>query len=167
MDPGNLNKLPEYSELRTQWNFRIQSAGKVIEQGYIVLNHQEKIFSFLHSIFDELVSQYSSFEGSELEKITADFHETEALMKKVKSLLESMKKIQSETKDKLEFINLHVSEHDCRNEVTEIKDLLELFETTMDSYICADRNQFRSALSGLHKKVRTLAETYSFRDSDE
>ncbi|GFV75598.1 hypothetical protein TNCV_2240471 [Trichonephila clavipes] len=78
-----------------------------------------------------------------------------------------MKKIQRQAKDKLEFINLYVSEHDCRNEVTEIKDLLKLFETITASFICANINQFRSAVAGLNKKVRTLTEMYRSRDSDE
>ncbi|GFY76971.1 hypothetical protein TNIN_285771 [Trichonephila inaurata madagascariensis] len=121
MDPGNLNKLSDYSALRTQFNFRIQSTKNLIEQSEIVLNYQEKIFSLDYSNFTELISQYSSLEGSELEKIKADFFETEVLMTRVKSLLEFMKKIHCRAKDKLEFKNLHVSEHDCRNEVTEIK----------------------------------------------
>ncbi|GFV75657.1 hypothetical protein TNCV_2241061 [Trichonephila clavipes] len=106
MDSGNLNALSDYSELRTQWNLKIQSAETLIEQGENMSNRHERIFSLVHSNFNELVSQYSSLEGSELEKIKPDFDETEVLMNKVKRVLESMEKIQSETKDKLEFINL-------------------------------------------------------------
>ncbi|GFV75639.1 hypothetical protein TNCV_2240881 [Trichonephila clavipes] len=166
MDSGNLNTLSDYSELRTQWNLKIQSAVTLIEQGETMSNRHERIFSLVHLNFNELVSRYSSLEGSELEKIRADFDETEVLMKKVKSVLESMKKIQSETKDKLEFINLHVSEHDCRKEVTEINDLLKLFATTA-SFFDEDMNQFRSAVAGLNRKVCTLAITNRLRASDE
>ncbi|GFV75622.1 hypothetical protein TNCV_2240711 [Trichonephila clavipes] len=166
MDSGHLNTLSNYSELRTQWNLKIRSAVTLIEQGETMSNEHENIFSFLHMNFNELVSRYSSLEGSELEKIRADFDETEALMKKVKSVLESMKKIQSETKDKLEFINLHVFEHDCRKEVTEINDLLKLFATTA-SFFDEDMNQFRSAVAGLNRKVCILAVTNRSRASDE
>ncbi|GFX87212.1 hypothetical protein TNCV_466461, partial [Trichonephila clavipes] len=47
-----------------------------------VLNQQEKIFMLVISSFNELVSQYSSLEESELERIRADFRETEKLMTK-------------------------------------------------------------------------------------
>ncbi|GFX93278.1 hypothetical protein TNCV_4761571 [Trichonephila clavipes] len=167
MDPGNLNTLPDYSELRTQWNLKIQSSVSIIEAGEIMFKRQQKIFSLLHAIFIEQVSQYSSLEGNELEKIKADFDETEVLMHKLKVSLESMKKIQRQAKDKLEFINLHVSKHDCQNEVTEIKDLFNLFETTKLSFICANINQFRSAVVGLHQKMSKLEETITSRVTDE
>ncbi|GFX93261.1 hypothetical protein TNCV_4761401 [Trichonephila clavipes] len=165
MNPGNLNTLPDYSELRTQWNLKIQSSVSIIKAGEIIFKRQQKVFSILHAIVNEFVSQYSSLEGNELEKIKADLDETEVLMHKVKASLESMKKIQRQAKDKLKFINLHASKYDCQNEVTEIKDLLKLFETTKVSFICTNINQFRSAVVGLNQKISTLEETYSSRDT--
>ncbi|GFV75646.1 hypothetical protein TNCV_2240951 [Trichonephila clavipes] len=77
-------------------------------------------------------------------------------MNKVKGLLESMKKIQRQAMDKLEFINLHVSKHDCRNKVTEIKDLLKLFETSKSSFFCADIKHFRNVVAKLNNQFSSV-----------
>ncbi|GFR07495.1 hypothetical protein TNCT_632001 [Trichonephila clavata] len=57
-----------------------------------------------------------------------DFQETQVLMAKVTSLMESMKKDQGQAKDKLEFIASYLSEHDCQSEVRETQDLIEFFK---------------------------------------
>ncbi|GFX93221.1 hypothetical protein TNCV_4761001 [Trichonephila clavipes] len=166
MDPGNLNSFPDYSELRTQLSLKIQTVGEIVERCETMLTRQERIFSLLHSSINELVSQCSYLEDSELERIRVDFHEAKMLVTKVKSLMESMKEIQSQARAKVEFISLHVSEQNCQNEVMEMKDLLDSFQT-MASLILENRNRFQSVVVGIKGRIRTLAETYSSTDSDE
>ncbi|GFV75571.1 hypothetical protein TNCV_2240201 [Trichonephila clavipes] len=166
MHPGNVNTIPDHSDLITQWSLNIQTAGEIIEQSETMLTLLERMFSLVHSSFNEIVLQYFSLEESELERIRAGFHEAEILVTKVKILLESMKEIQSEARDKVEFITLHVSEHDCQNEVIEIKNLIDLFQR-MTFLILENINQFQSAVAGIKERILTLAETYSSTDSDE
>ncbi|GFV75559.1 hypothetical protein TNCV_2240081 [Trichonephila clavipes] len=89
------------------------------------------------------------------------------LVTKAKSLLESMKELQGQAKDKLEFITLHISERDYRNEVMEIKYLLNFFRTTA-SLIYENINHSEVPWLELKKEyIHSLAETYSSTDSDE
>ncbi|GFX93290.1 hypothetical protein TNCV_4761691 [Trichonephila clavipes] len=145
MDPGNINTIPDYSDIRTELRLGIQSSEDINEIGEIVLNWQERIFSLVNSNFTEIFSQYSSLEGSELERIRADFQEIEVMVTEVKRLVESGKKVQGEAKDKLESMTLDVSKDDFQNEVTEIIYLLNVLED-MASLIYEFANQFQPAL---------------------
>ncbi|GFR20358.1 hypothetical protein TNCT_126471 [Trichonephila clavata] len=89
-----------------------------------------------------------------------DFQETRVQMAKVTSLLESIKATQGQAKAKLEFITSHISEHDCRSEVREILDLIEISKR-MTSLIFETINQMDSALFRIKARVRALVETFS------
>ncbi|GFQ85798.1 hypothetical protein TNCT_36541 [Trichonephila clavata] len=160
MDAGNTNAIPDYSALRILFTSNIRYIKDIVEQCENVLNRQESILSFVTSTFTRLVSQEVTLEGSELKKIRDDFEETRVQMAKVTSLLESMKVIQGQVKDKQGFISSHISEHDCRSEVSETQDLIEMFDTRT-SLIFETINQIDSALFRIKERVRALVETYS------
>ncbi|GFR07491.1 hypothetical protein TNCT_631981 [Trichonephila clavata] len=80
-----------------------------------------------------------------------DFQETQVLMAKVTSLMESMKKDQGQAKDKLEFIASYLSEHDCQSEVRETQDLIAFFET-MFSSTYETVNPFENAVTGIKER---------------
>ncbi|GFY66439.1 hypothetical protein TNIN_237891 [Trichonephila inaurata madagascariensis] len=147
MDPGNTNTIPDYPDLRTELRLKIRSAEAITEQGEILLNLQERLYSLLNSDFNEIVSHCPLLEGSQTERIKAAFHETEMLVTQVKEIVKSGKKIQDVAKKKLELISLHVSEHDRQNEVTEIKDLLTEF-VKMSSLIYESTAHFQRIIYG-------------------
>ncbi|GFQ85802.1 hypothetical protein TNCT_36561 [Trichonephila clavata] len=166
MDTGNTNAIPDYSALRIIWTSKIQSIKEVIKQCEIGLNRQESIHSLVTSTFIKLVSHKVILEGSALIKMREDFEETRVLMEKVTKLLKSMKKAKGQAQDELEFISSHISQRDCRSEMQEIQNLIDMLDT-MSSLIFETLHQLNNALTGIEEQVYALVETYSSSDLDE
>ncbi|GFQ85797.1 hypothetical protein TNCT_36531 [Trichonephila clavata] len=166
MDAGNTNAIPDYSALRIFCTSKIRSIEVIVEQFEDILNQQESILSLVTSTFTELVSHEFTLEGSALVKMREDIQEFRVQMAKVTSLLESIKAIQGQATDKMEFINSHISEHDCRSELRETQDLNAMSDA-MASLIFETINKLDNALTGIIERVRALIETYDSSDLNE
>ncbi|GFY46095.1 hypothetical protein TNIN_287031 [Trichonephila inaurata madagascariensis] len=161
MDPCNINTIPDTSDIITQLSLRIQTIEDMVSLCSTMFTRQERMFSLLISSFTELVLHYS-LEGSELETLRRDLQETELLMTMVGNLVEFVKVMQGHAKAKLEFI----TSHDCRNESTDIKNILDLSRSS-SSLICEVTNRFQSNIAGITEQIRILAESCSSTDSHE
>ncbi|GFR07497.1 hypothetical protein TNCT_632011 [Trichonephila clavata] len=150
---GNLNDILPCPVALYKHNFKFKSAKRHAEPILrpAKLTISTKNTKKCDSSFTELVSREVTLQGSELEKMRDDFQETQVLMAKVTSLMESMKKDQGQAKDKLEFIASYLSEHDCQSEVRETQDLIAFFEI-MFSSTYETVNPFENAVTGIKER---------------
>ncbi|GFV75626.1 hypothetical protein TNCV_2240751 [Trichonephila clavipes] len=84
---------------------------------------------------------------------------TELLMSKIRGAIVSMMELLDLIKNRLQFINSHISELDCLTHVKKANEIVGLFETTA-SAISEIANCFEIAVTGIQERVRALTNLY-------